>query len=83
MFSTRTVEDLHPVSDVETLFTPFVRSPAQSIGIAMFLAGPMFDPVRKLGQDFESPGDLAGRFGSLALPNQGAMIRTQPESPAV
>jgi len=43
----------------------------------------MFDPVRNLGQDFEPPGDLTGWFGSLAQPNQGGMIRTQPESPAV
>jgi len=69
--------------NIETLSTPLIRSPAQSIRIAVFLTGSMFDPVRKLGQDFEPSGDLAGRFGSLAQPNQEGMIRTQPELPAI
>jgi len=72
-----------PLLDIETLSTPLVRSPAQSIRIAVFLTGSMFDPVGKFGQDFEPSGDVAGRFGSLAQLNQGGMIRTQPELPAV
>jgi len=72
-----------PFLDVETLSTPLVRSPAQSVHIAVFHTGLMFDPVRKLGQDLEPSGDLAGRFCSLAQPNQGGMIRTQPELLAV
>jgi len=69
--------------DIETLSTPLVWPPAQSVRIAVFLTGSMFDPVRKLGQDLEPSGDLAGRFCSLAQPNQGSMIRTQPKLPAV
>jgi len=72
-----------PPLDIETLSTPLVQSPAQSICIAVFLTGSMFDPVRKLGQDLKPSGDLAGQFGSLAPLNQGGMIRTQPELPAV
>jgi len=72
-----------PSLDIETLSTPLVRLPAQSICIAVLLTGSMFDPVGKLGQDLEPSGDLAGRFSSLTQPNQGGMIRTQPELPAV
>jgi len=72
-----------PLLDIETLSTPLIRSPAQSICIAVFLTGSMFDPVRKLGQVLEPSGDLAGRFGSLTQLNQGGVIHTQPKLPTV
>jgi len=72
-----------PLLDVDTLFAPLVWSPTQPIRVAVLLTGPMIDPVRELGQDLKPSGDLARRLGSLAQPNQGGMVRTQPEPSAV
>jgi len=56
---------VHPL-DSETLLACSIRPPAQSICIAVFLTRSVLNPARKLGQDLEPPGDLAGRFCSLA-----------------
>jgi len=54
----------------------FCTSVTQSVRIAVFPTGSMFDPIGKLGQDFEPPGNLAGRFSSLTQPNQRGVIRS-------
>jgi len=69
-------ESTIPTLDILALFAPICLAAAESVGIAVFLTGSVFDQIRELCQDFQPARHLASWFSPSTQPYQRRMIHS-------